>query len=200
MVIVVALNNPVVHFWPSAAGTQGRNYLHGILSQQGNLNPGLVTQDDEEPDSRPPVNEKGTMRDEKRSFVLIVGADRVVATTLAGVLHAGGYMAGTTASSETMLRIASRMVIDVAVIEVGSKDASNLETAVALQERYPSCRILLLCGRSQADDVAFWAEETGLDCEVLVRPLSRSELLAKVSTPNELQPSHSLPGRLLHAA
>jgi len=118
---VVALNNPVVHFWPSAAGTQGRNYLHGILSQQGNLNPGLVTQDDEEPDSRPPVNEKGTMRDEKRSFVLIVGADRVVATTLAGVLHAGGYMAGTTASSETMLRIASRMVIDAAVIEVAAK-------------------------------------------------------------------------------
>ena len=140
------------------------------------------------------------MRDEKRSFVLIVEGDRVVATTLAAVLHAGGYMAASTASSETTLRIASRMVIDAAVIDVGSKDASNLENAVALQERYPSCRILLLCGRSQADDVAFWAEETGLDCEVLVRPLSRSELLAKLATENNVQPSHSLPGRQLRAA
>lgn len=137
------------------------------------------------------------MREAKRSFVLIVEGDPVVAATLAAVLHAGGYMAATTAFCDATLRIASRMVIDAAVIDVGGKGTANMQTGVALQERYPYCRILLVCSRSQAEDTAFLANEMGLDCEIVVRPLSRAELLAKLAYRTDQQPSHSLSGRQL---
>lgn len=129
------------------------------------------------------------MREEERSFVLVVEGDRVVATTLATVLHSGGYLAATTASSDATLRIASRMVVDAAVIDVDTNRENkavnrenNLETAVALQEKYPHCRILLVCGQAQAQDVGFLAEENGLDCEIVVRPLRRSDLLDKLAS------------------
>lgn len=148
------------------------------------------------------------MREEKRSFVLIVEGDRVVAATLAAVLRAGGYLAATTASSDATLRIASRMVVDAAVMDVavnrenkaGNRE-NNLDTAVALQEKYPNCRILLVCGQSQAQDVGFLAEENGLDCEIVVRPLRRSDLLAKLASRGQQRASsHSLAERHLKIA
>lgn len=140
-------------------------------------------------------------KERKKSFVLIVEGDRVVAATLAAVLHAGGCMAASTAGSDATLRIASRMVIDAAVIDADGSDRKNLKSAIALQERYPECRILLLCSRSQADDVSLFAEETGLDCEILVRPLSRAELLAKLGTEADVQQSeHHLSRRQLQVA
>jgi DNA-binding response OmpR family regulator len=136
----------------------------------------------------------------KRSFVLIVESDRIVAATLAGVLQAGGYMAASTRCSDATLRIASRVVIDAAIIDADASDRNHLKTAVALQERYPQCRILLLSGQSHAEDVSLFAEETGLDCEILVRPLSRAELLAKLAETDLQRSEHNVSRRQLQAA
>jgi CheY-like chemotaxis protein len=94
------------------------------------------------------------MSERKELFVLVVAADRVIAATLATVLHAGGYMAASTASGATSLRIAGRMVIDAAVIDLAANRPLDLETAVALQNKYPDCRILLVCSSSQLDEAA----------------------------------------------
>jgi len=120
------------------------------------------------------------MSDRKELFVLVVAADRVIAATLATVLHAGGYMAASTASGATALRIAGRMVVDAAVIDLGANHP-DLETATALQSKYPDCRILLVCSSSKLDEAALVAEETGLNCELVLRPLSRADLLAKLA-------------------
>lgn len=120
------------------------------------------------------------MSDRKELFVLVVAADRVIAATLATVLHAGGYMAASTASGATALRIAGRMVIDAAVIDHPANRPLGFETAVALQGKYPDCRIILVCSPSQLDEVAMLVEETGLNCELVIRPLSRADLLAKL--------------------
>jgi DNA-binding response OmpR family regulator len=132
------------------------------------------------------------MSDRKELFVLVVAADRVIAATLATVLHAGGYMAASTASGTTALRIAGRMVVDAAVIDLNAHPL-DLETAVALQSKYPDCRILLVCSSSKLDEAALAAEETGLNCELVLRPLSRADLLAKLAAaPGVRTPEPSL--------
>jgi DNA-binding NtrC family response regulator len=133
------------------------------------------------------------MSDKKELFVLVVAADRVIAATLATVLHAGGYMAASTASGATALRIAGRMVIDAAVIDLAANRPLDLETALALQSKYPACRILLVCSSSKLDEAALVAEETGLNCELVLRPLSRADLLAKLAAaPGVRTPEPSL--------
>jgi len=141
------------------------------------------------------------MSEGKELFVLVVESDRVVAATLAGVLHAGGYMAATTSSPVAALRIASRMVIDAAVITASGDSLIDTQTASALQNKYPHCRILFVCAPAQVQETRLAAEEEGLACEFVVRPLSRAELLTKLAAAQGLSAEiKTFSGRQLQAA
>ena len=132
------------------------------------------------------------MSKRKQLFVLVVSSDRIIAATVATVAQGGGYLAATTASADTAARIAERMVIDAAVLDLPANHAINLDTAVAVKSSYPDCRIVVLCSPAQRDEVLLQAEECGLLCEYVVRPLSRAELLAKLAAapgvPSKPQP------------
>jgi ActR/RegA family two-component response regulator len=132
------------------------------------------------------------MRKRKQLFVLVASQDRVVAATVATVAQAGGYLAATTSSTATAARLAQRMVVDAAIIDLPANLPITLDTAVALQSAYPDCRIVLVCSPAQLDEAVMRAEECGLLCEYVVRPLSRSELLAKLAAapgvPSQPQP------------
>lgn len=121
------------------------------------------------------------MSERKELFVLVVASDRVVAATVATVLRAGGYLAATVASRAAVPSIAARMVVDAAVIDLPAGSSIDVQTAVFLQNRYPDCRIVLVCSPPQRDEAVMLVEETGLDCEFVLRPLSRAELLAQLA-------------------
>lgn len=140
------------------------------------------------------------MQEQKELFVLVVAADRVIAATLATVLRSGGYMAATTASGVTASRIASRMVVDAAVIDLAADNPMSLQLGVALQNSYPDCRIVLVCSPGQRDEAVMWAEEVGLDCDFVLRPLSRVELLARLATAPGVQLNPQSARTQLHAA
>ncbi|HSB75446.1 MAG TPA: response regulator [Terriglobales bacterium] len=121
------------------------------------------------------------MSKRKELFVLVVAEDRVIAATLATVLQAGGYMVATTASGATAARIAGRMVVDALVIDLPAANPASLNFAAGLQRRYPSCHITLVCSPSQRDQAAMLMEEAAVDCDFILRPISRTELLAQLA-------------------
>ncbi|MGE5206007.1 MAG: hypothetical protein ACM3PW_10355 [Chlamydiota bacterium] len=121
------------------------------------------------------------MSERQELFVLVVASDRVVAATVASVLRAGGYLAATVASNAAVPSIAARMVVDAAVIDLPPGHPLDVQTAVILQNRYPNCRIVFVCSPPQRDEAVMLAEETSLDCEFVLRPLSRAELLAQMA-------------------
>ena len=121
------------------------------------------------------------MNERQELFVLVVASDRVVAATVATVLRAGGYLAATVASNAAVPSIADRMVVDAAVIDLPAGRPIDVQTAVILQNRYPDCRIVLVCSPLQRDEALLLAEETSLDCEFVLRPLSRADLLAQLA-------------------
>ncbi len=140
------------------------------------------------------------MKKERKLCVLVLAADRVIEATLVTVLRTGGYMVATTESDATTDRIAERIVIDAAVINIAADRPINLQPAAILQNRYPSCRIILVCSPSHRDEAFLLAEEAGLDCEFILRPLSREELLAQLATAPGVQGSPQTPSKRLHAA
>jgi ActR/RegA family two-component response regulator len=141
------------------------------------------------------------MLERKKLFVLVVENDQVVAATLATVLHAGGYMVATTGSHATAMRIASRMVVDAAVINVPANQHIDMETAAALQHKYPECRILLVCSPAHVEAAIASANEIDIETEVLARPLSGAKLLAQLATaPGVSSPTSAVYGGSLQAA
>ena len=142
------------------------------------------------------------MKDKKRRalFVLVVERDRTVAAALAAVLHEAGYLVGTTESHLATLRIGSRMIVDAAVMDAATDSAATMEAAAALQRKYPSCRIVVICNHSQTDEVYLLAEENDLSCEVLPRPLSRAELLANLHAAPGVAHVDYISGRQLPSA
>jgi DNA-binding NtrC family response regulator len=122
------------------------------------------------------------MSQAKELFVLVVAADRTIAATLGTVLQAGGYMVGIAPSAATAARIAGRMVVDAAVIDLPAGQPLSFEAALILQNQYPACHIALVCSASQRNEAVMLAEDTGLHCEFVIRPLSRADLLSALST------------------
>ena len=75
-----------------------------------------------------------------------------------------------------------------------------VQSAVTLQNRYPDCHTVLVCSPSQKDEAVMRAEEAGLDCEFVLRPLSRAELLAQLATAPGVQFNTATAGEQLRAA
>lgn len=140
------------------------------------------------------------MDERKELFVLVVAGDRTVATTLASVLQAGGFMVGSAESAAISARIAGRMIVDAAVIDLAAEQPVTLDAAIALQRKYPACRIILVCSPSQRDEALMLAEEAAVQCEFLLRPLTRTDLLAEVETAPGVPGNPRLPGWQLQAA
>lgn len=140
------------------------------------------------------------MKRDTKLCVLVLAADRVIARTLASVLRAGGYMAATTESDAAASRIAERIVIDAAVIDIAAGHPIDLHPAVTLHRRYPDCRILLVCSHSQQEEAVMLAEEASLACQVMLRPLSRVELLAQLAAAPGVESNSRTCLRQLHAA
>ncbi len=140
------------------------------------------------------------MKKERKLCVLVLAADRVIARTLASVLRAGGYMVATTEPDAAAGRIAERIVIDAAVIDVEPGRPIDLHPAVTLHRRYPDCRIVLVCSHSQQEEVVMLAEEASLACQFMLRPLSREELLAQLAAAPGVGSNSRTSLRQLHAA
>ena len=180
----------------STPGTQARDYSgRHIVPRPDNLISTFVTKCDVTgyaPVRQQYTTARGPMSKRKQLFVLVVSSDRVIAATLATVAQADGYLAATTPATATATRIAERMIVDAAVIDLPANHAISLDAAAAIQSAYPNCRIVLVCSSAQLDEAAMRAEECGLECEYLVRPLSRTELLARLAAapgvPGKTQP------------
>lgn len=140
------------------------------------------------------------MKKEKKLVVLVLADDRVIAATLSTVLRADGYMVATAESDAAAGRLAARLVIDAAVIDIAAHRPVNLQSAATLQSRYRGCLIVLVCSPAQRDEAVLLAEEAGLDCEFALRPISRGELLSHLAAAPGVQSNSLTSVKQLYAA
>lgn len=110
--------------------------------------------------------------------ILIADDDPIIADTLVQVLKFKGYEAIGVRSGEEAVAVASTFRPNMAVMDLTQ---SAVECAHLIVKQVPSCRIVLLSGRSEAADLAEIADSEGHQFEVLPKPVSSHALLESLA-------------------
>lgn len=119
--------------------------------------------------------------DERRTVVLIVDDEKVIADTLTAILTRSGYVALAAYDGESALEQARITSPDMLITDVCMPGMGGIELAVAIRGSYPLCRVLLFSGQMSTVDLLVASRNAGYDFAAISKPIHPTELLAKVS-------------------
>ena len=124
--------------------------------------------------NREPLPQKQT------PYIMVVDDEKVIAETLALILHSNGYSAAFFASPLDALHSAGTNAPDLLISDVWMPELSGVDLAIQIKAQCPSCRILLFSGQANTADLLASAREQGHDFNLLAKPINPSELLRKI--------------------
>ena len=113
--------------------------------------------------------------------ILIVEDEPVVADTLRQILASNDYDTRVAYAAEAALNSSSRWVPDLAILDVMLPKMNGIDLAMALKERYPDCRILLISGQPSVENLLQEARDKGHDFEILAKPVHPTEILDTIA-------------------
>jgi len=114
------------------------------------------------------------------SSVLVVDDDRIIASTTAAILQLSGYETRCFVNPLEALEAARTTVPDLVIADVVMPGLSGIDLAIHLKEQCPTCKILLLSGQAETEDLLDAAREQGHDFTILAKPIHPTELLARI--------------------
>jgi DNA-binding response OmpR family regulator len=114
------------------------------------------------------------------SRVFVVDDDRVIASTTTAILELSGYDARSFVNPLEALEAARTAKPDLVVADVVMPGLSGIDLALRLKEQCPACKVLLLSGQAETDDLLATAREQGHDFHVLAKPIHPTDLLARI--------------------
>jgi DNA-binding response OmpR family regulator len=114
------------------------------------------------------------------SRVFVVDDDRVIASTTTAILRLSGYDARSFVNPLEALEAARIVQPDLVLADVVMPGLSGIDLAVRLKEQCPTCKVLLLSGQAETEDLLAAAREQGHDFQVLAKPIHPRDLLARI--------------------
>ncbi len=121
-------------------------------------------------------NEAGDRR------ILVVEDEALVADTLRQILSSNGYDTRVAYSAETALNLLSRWAPDLAILDIMLPQMNGIDLVMALVERFPDCRILLISGQPSVDSLLQESRRQGHDFEILAKPVHPTEMLETIAS------------------
>ncbi len=116
-----------------------------------------------------------------KPVVYVVDDEKVIAETLAMILRQAGFTAFAFADPKQALAAAeSNSPPDLLISDVAMPGMSGIELAIAFEETYPECKVLLFSGQATTANLLEIARSQGHDFEVLSKPVHPADLLARV--------------------
>ena len=116
-----------------------------------------------------------------RPVVLVVDADAAAADARVENLKRSGYAAMAAYDGEGALETALLVPPELVISDMDLPGMGGIELAITLRSELPDCRFLLLAGKESSTDLAASARRNGHEFEVLSKPFSSGDLLARVS-------------------
>ena len=113
--------------------------------------------------------------------MLVVDDDTSVAQTLAWLFQNSGYVAAMAHNGRDAIELAARMNIDVALVDIILPEGNGIETALAICQNKPGCKILLMSGDPEGVHLFESAKQRGAHFQLLAKPIPLPELLESVS-------------------
>lgn len=112
--------------------------------------------------------------------ILVVDDEECIADTLALILRSSGYEAEARNDARSALQECELQTPDLVVSDVVMPEMNGIELAMQIEQRYPSCRVLLISGLGSSFGLAAEASEKGHKLEILSKPIRPAELLARI--------------------
>ena len=117
-----------------------------------------------------------------RDRILIVDDEPQLADTLATILQRAGYIAKAVYSSDEALSLMAAQPTSLVVVDVIMPGMDGIALAKEIRKSYPTCRVLLFSGNADTQDLLEAAQQEGHAFEVLAKPVSPLQMLAKVAS------------------
>lgn len=105
--------------------------------------------------------------------VLVVDEERLVADSLVQILNLFGFDACSQYSGFDAVREATQKPYDMLISEVVLNGLSGIDAAIEIRIILPNCKVLLVSGNNQTDDMLKDALARGYDFELLASPSIR---------------------------
>ncbi len=112
--------------------------------------------------------------------VLVVDDERLVADTLALILKQHGFDVRAVYSGAEAIDMAKQFRPDLLLIDVLMPEMDGIELAMRVRQLNLGAEVLLFSGYSGTTDLLDSARERGYDFEIVAKPISPPELLAKI--------------------
>jgi DNA-binding NtrC family response regulator len=111
--------------------------------------------------------------------VLIVDDERVVADSLALIFQRHGHEARAAYNAEEAVAVLKLLSPDLLLTDVKMAKMNGIELAIIVCAEMPTCKVLLMSGEADTSNLLEEAKERGFAFEILAKPFSPPELIAK---------------------
>jgi CheY-like chemotaxis protein len=115
-----------------------------------------------------------------RPSVLVIDDDPANADTLAMVLNVSGFKATAVYSGEHGLELAQQSPFDHLVTDVVMGGMNGIDSAIAIRQMLPNCRILLISGNNDTAELLAMAATKGHVFNILAKPVHPTVLLEQM--------------------
>lgn len=112
--------------------------------------------------------------------ILVVDDEECIADTLALILRSFGYQVTARNDARTALQDCELQPPDLVLSDVVMPEVNGIELAIQVEERYPTCKVLLISGLGSSFGLAAEASERGHQFEILSKLIRPAELVAKI--------------------
>ena len=112
--------------------------------------------------------------------IIVVDDEPIIADTLVNILTGEGHDAVAVSDGKSAIKWAQMIRPDAIVTDVIMPGIDGIETAKAIMEFLPTCRIILFSGQAATGGLLAKAQAEGCSFEVLAKPINPDVLLEKL--------------------
>lgn len=116
-----------------------------------------------------------------KKIILVVDDEQRIADTLALILQHNGYETMVAYEADSALAQSSTTRPDLLLTDVVMPGMNGIELGLAISEKFPACRILLLSGQAATAELLERAQKQGCRFPLLSKPIHPEKLLKKVA-------------------
>ena len=116
----------------------------------------------------------------RRSRVLVVDDERLIADTMAEILEGAGFQAATAYDGWSALQVAGILQPDYLLSDVLMPRMNGVDLAIAIQKMYPTARILLFSGQAGITEILRAAQNQGFQFELIAKPIHPLSVIARL--------------------
>lgn len=120
---------------------------------------------------------KGPVESDKRTKVLVVDDEQIIADSVARILRRFDFEAQSVYGGAAALEALARGCPDILLSDVLMPQMNGIELAIAVHEKCPRTRVMLFSGQAATADLLKRAGDLGHQFELLPKPLHPEQLL-----------------------